>query len=118
MVLLLYGAFARRMAHSPLPPGIRDRVIGVIESILIEEETHLGVVEQHNALLTAPRQELSAEARSMLDRLVKLSDDDYRFAAELSVSNVVAMVSRYSDGVAYRREIEARAAGAGEKSNA
>jgi hypothetical protein len=50
MVVLLYEAVARAVAASPLPPEIRDRVVSVLRGILAEEETHLGVADQHAAL--------------------------------------------------------------------
>jgi hypothetical protein len=50
MVVLLYDAVARAVATSTLPPKVRDRVVSVLRGILAEEETHLGVADQHAAL--------------------------------------------------------------------
>jgi hypothetical protein len=106
MVMLLYRAVADAIARSDLPEAVRTRVGDVIEHILGEEETHLGVVDQHNALLAAPRPGLSDAAASMLDALGELEEEDYRFPAERAVRQVVAMMSRYADAAAYRAEIE------------
>lgn len=110
MVMLLYRAVADAVSQAELPAAIRDRVCGVIERILAEEETHLGVVDQHNGLMDVPRDELSAEAASMLDSLEGLDAEDYRFPAERAVRQVVATTSRYADAAAYRAEIEATGA--------
>jgi hypothetical protein len=113
MVALLYRAVADAVAaEATLPEATRRRIGAVLESILAEEATHLGVVDQHNALLDAPRGELSAEARAMLDSLGRLEASDYVFAAELAVEQVVATMERYAEGDAYRREIEAGGEGA------
>lgn len=106
MVALLYRAVADAVAASPLPEATRRRVGDVLEGILAEEATHLGIVDQHNGLLATPRDELSPDACTMLDALARLEAADYVFAAELAVEQVVAMMERYADGDAYRREIE------------
>ena len=77
MVVLLYAAVAEAVARSALPEQIRKRIVALIEGILAEEEDHLGIVDQHNALLAADRTRLSPEARSMLDALDKLELADY-----------------------------------------
>ena len=110
MVLLLYAAVADAIRRSTLPEAVRERVAGVIDRILSEEETHLGVIDQHNALLDASRDELSGEAVAMLDALARLEDEDYRHPAERAVRQVVEMTSRYADAERYRREIESAAA--------
>lgn len=112
MVLLLYSAVARAIRNSPLPAPVRERVAGVIDRILSEEETHLGVVEQHNALLAAPRSDLSEEAVTMLDALRALDAEDYRFPAERAVRQVVRMTERYADAERYRAEIQSGAGSA------
>lgn len=106
MVMLLYRAVADAIERSALPEGPRARVVDVIERILGEEETHLSVVDQHNALLAVTRSELSEAAASMLDVLGELEAEDYRFPAERAVRQVVAMMRRYADAAAYRTEIE------------
>jgi hypothetical protein len=111
MTLLLYEAVAQAVESSSLPPATRDRVVAVLERILAEEETHLGVVEQHEALLKAPRMLFSDETRTLLELLDELELDDYRFAANLAVEQVIEMMSRYADSASYRERIEARASG-------
>lgn len=110
MVMLLYRAVADAMLRSPLPAEVRERVAGVILRILAEEETHLGVLNQHNALLGLPRGDLSDQAASMLDALGELDDEDYRFPAERAVRQVLEMTGRYADAEGYRAEIESAAA--------
>lgn len=108
MVLLLYGAVADALRRSRLPEAIRTRVADVIDGILAEEETHLGVVDQHNTLLALDdgiRARLSQDAREMLDALAVLSAEDYRFAADLAVRQVVRMMDRYADPARCRAEI-------------
>jgi hypothetical protein len=109
MVMLLYGAVADAMGRSSLPPEMRSRVEAVLRSILDEEATHLGVIDQHNALLAASREALSDEACTLLDSLAKLSADDYRIPAEHAVRQVVSMMQRYADPDRQRSEIEASA---------
>lgn len=111
MVMLLYRAAADAVARSSLPAPVRDRVAVVLERILSEEETHLGVLEQHDALLETPREELSEEATSMLDALAALRAEDYIHPAELAVRQIVASTGRYADAAGYRSEIESAAAG-------
>jgi hypothetical protein len=107
MVLLLYSAVAEALRRSPLPAAIRERVAGVIDGILAEEEEHVGVVGQHAALLETPRAGLSQRACELLDRLETMTVADYRLPAEMAVQAVVSMMERYGDPVAYRAEIEA-----------
>ena len=101
--------------------GIRSSLIGgsliaallavgiwaVLDGILREEETHLGMVDQHNALLVSPREGLSPEAGGMLDTLEKLTVEDYAFPAELAVRQIVTMTGRYAEPERYRAEIAA-----------
>jgi hypothetical protein len=115
MVMLLYGSVAEAMGRSAmgrssLARETRGRVEAVLRGILDEEATHLGVIDQHNALLEAPRAALSEEVCSLLDSLAKLSADDYRRPAEHAVRQVVAMMQRYADPDRQRSEIEAGAA--------
>ncbi|MEN8159140.1 MAG: hypothetical protein ABFS41_03600 [Myxococcota bacterium] len=109
MVLLLYGAVAEAMAHSRLPAPVWERVGRVLEGILAEEETHLGVVDQHNALLTTPRAGLSPRANELIDSLEPLEAEDYRVPAELAVRAVVEATVRYAEPERYRAEIESLA---------
>ena len=109
MVLLLYRAVADAVRRSSLPAAIHERVRSVLEGILSEEETHVGVVDQHNALLASARQELSPEACGMLDALEKLTVEDYVYPTELAVNQIVTMMGRYADPACYRAEIEAGA---------
>lgn len=112
MVLLLYAQVSEGVARSGLPETVRERIVDVIGGIVAEEETHVGVVDQHNALLAGPREGLSAEACRMLDALEALSAEDYWFAADLAVRQVAEMMEKYADAPAYRAEIEAAGAGA------
>jgi hypothetical protein len=107
MVMLLYGAVADAMGRSSLLPEPRGRVEAVLRSILAEEATHLGVIDQHNALLGASREALSDEARRLLDSLAQLTAEDYRVPAEHAVRQVVSMMQRYADPDRQRSEIEA-----------
>jgi hypothetical protein len=109
MVLLLYRVVADGVARSALPARIRERITGVIDRILAEEETHVGVVDQHNALLATPRDGVSRDACDMLDALAKLTAADYDFAAELAVAQVALMMEKYVDADAYRAEVESGA---------
>ena len=79
------------------------------EGILAEEATHVGVVDQHNALLASPRDDLSPRACELLDRLECVTADDYLHCAERSVYEVVSMMRRYSQPTRIRTEIEAGA---------
>lgn len=106
MVMLLYAAVAAGVARSPLPESVRRRVGRVLDGILAEEATHLGVIDQHNALLATPRDDLSEEARSMLEGLARLEAEDYRAPAELAVRQIVAMMGLYADGDRYRAAIQ------------
>jgi hypothetical protein len=109
MVMLLYGAVADAMGRSSLSPEPRGRVEAVLRSILDEEATHLGVIDQHNALLGASREALSDEACTLLDSLAQLSADDYRVPAEHAMRQVVSMMQRYADPDRQRAEIESGA---------
>ena len=109
MVMLLYRAVADAMRRSSLPRETRVRVESVLRGILDEEATHLGVVDQHNALLVAERGGLSEEACALLDALATLQADDYRRPAEHAVEQVVAMMRRYADPERQRATIAANA---------
>jgi hypothetical protein len=106
MVLLLYRAVADAVKDAPIATDTREHIAAVLERILAEEETHLGVVEQHNALLETPLDELSDEARAMLDQLRKLTAADYAYPADLAVRQVVAQTALHVDAARYRAEIE------------
>ncbi len=109
MVLLLYHTVADAVKRSSLPAVVRERVGSVLEGILSEEETHVGVVDQHNALLASAREGLSPDASAMLDALGKLELEDYVQPTELAVRQIVAMMQRYADPAQYRADIEAGA---------
>ncbi|MAE96778.1 MAG: hypothetical protein CL910_19185 [Deltaproteobacteria bacterium] len=106
MVLLLYRAVADAVRSSPLPPEVRERVACMIDAILEEEQGHVGIVRQHQALLETPREGLSDEALGLLDTLAKMSADDYRQPAELAVRHVVSMMECYADAERYRERIQ------------
>jgi hypothetical protein len=81
----------------------------VLEGILAEEETHLGVIDQHNALLEASRESLSDEARDLLEALGHLDRSDYESCARHAVERVVPMMTSYGDSALRRKQIEAAA---------
>jgi hypothetical protein len=110
MVVLLYRAVADAIAASRLAAKVSDRVVGVLESILAEEETHLGVIDQHNALLATSRRGLSDEACDLLEVLGSLEESDYTFPARRAVEQLVAMMTAYEDPALRREEIEASVA--------
>ena len=97
MVELLYGAVIDALAHSPLPGVVRERVTFVLTVILRQEETHLGLIAQHNALLACDRSRLSATAVETLVQLGHLEAADYEWAAELAVREVVRLYAGYAD---------------------
>jgi hypothetical protein len=97
MVGLLYGAVLEALARSSLPRVLTDRVAFVLTVILRQEETHLGIVEQHNALLATDRGALSASAVATLDRLALLTAEDYEWVAELAVREIVRTTAIYGE---------------------
>src|SRR5262249_37496543 len=97
MVELLYGAVIDALAHSPLPRVVRERVTFVLTVILRQEETHLGLIAQHNALLACDRSRLSAAAFETLVRLGLLEAAGYAWAAERAVREVVRLYAGYAD---------------------
>lgn len=107
MVVLLYRTVADAIAASALPSHIRERIVSVLESILAEEETHLGILDQHNVLLRTSRKHLSEDARTMLDSLETLGDEDYEHPAAHAVEQVAAMMRRYGNPARQRADIEA-----------
>ncbi len=113
MVGLYYGAVLDAVERSEMPPELRRAVAGQLRRILDEEDTHLAIATQHNALLEADRSDLSARTVALLDGLATLSAEDYEWAAELSVREVVALIGDYAQGPAFRAQIEAAAAAQG-----
>lgn len=111
MVLLLYRAVSRAMAGSSLPQRTRDDVAALLNGILDEEETHVGILDEHNALLGGDREGLSTEACAALDELGQLTGDDYEFAAQLAVRQLLAMMESFAQPEAYRAAIEAGTTG-------
>ena len=109
MVVLLYRAVADAIAASPLDETLRSRIGGVLESILVEEETHLGVLDQHAALHATDRSDLGFDAALMLDRLERLEESDYEIPARHAVAEVEGMMAQYSDPARRRAEIQAGA---------
>jgi hypothetical protein len=107
LVQLLYNAAIETLRRSTLPAAMTERVIMVLTMILRQEETHLETIAQHNALLAAPRGTLSADACALLDALARLSAEDYEWAAELAVREIVPTMQAYADPVALRARIGA-----------
>jgi hypothetical protein len=111
MVGLYYGAVVEAIEASPLPAELRQALVEQLRRILAEEDTHLEIATQHNALLRADRAGLSARTVSLLDDLAKLTEEDYLWAAELCMREVVGLIGDYARGPVFRGEIEAAAAG-------
>ena len=107
MVELLYGAVIDALVRSPLPRVVRERVTFVLTVILRQEETHLGLIAQHNALLAADRSRLSPAAVETLERLGRLEAADYEWAAELAVCEVVRLYAGYADAEKLRAALPA-----------
>lgn len=110
MVVLLYREVARHLAGSALPATLRGPVVAVLEGILEEEEGHLGVLDEHEALLGIDPAALSEQARGLVARLARLGPEDYVFAADHSVAEVCRMMAGYAHPAAQRTRIEAQAA--------
>jgi hypothetical protein len=110
MVELFFRAVIEAVKRSSLPDPMRERVEFVLTAILSQEETHLGFIEQHNALLAADRSSLSPAAAETLDKFALLSDEDYRSAAELAVSKIVETYRAFADADAARSRVTASAA--------
>ena len=113
MVGLYYGAVVDAIESSPLPAEIRRSLAAQLRRILAEEDTHLAIATQHNALLRADRSKLSERTVSLLGDLAKLSEEDYEWAADLSMREVVGLIGDYARGPAFRSEIQAAAGGQG-----
>ncbi len=111
MVGLYYGAVLDAIAASDLEPALKDPLLTQLRRILDEEDTHLEIATQHNHLLSADREGLSAKTTLLLDGLEKLTADDYEWAAELSMKQIVKTIGRYAEGARYRAEIESGSAG-------
>lgn len=111
MVGLYYGAVLDAIRASDLPADLKGPLVEQLRRILDEEDTHLEIATQHNALLEADRSTLSPRTVELLDALAKLATDDYEWAAELSMKQIVQTIGRYADGARYRAEIEAGTAG-------
>ncbi|MEO2169359.1 MAG: hypothetical protein ABGY42_14820 [bacterium] len=107
MVVLYYTAVIDAVEASKLPSALKARVASELRRILSEEETHLEIEDQHNALLAADASKLSERTRDLLKALGGLKVEDYRWATELSMHEVVKMIGRYSAGDTFQREIEA-----------
>jgi hypothetical protein len=106
MVGLYYGAVIGAVAASDLPARLKAPIVGQLRRILDEEDTHLAIATQHDALVRADRTGLSARTVELLEGLERLTADDYEWAAELSMRTVVELIGRYADGPRYRAQIE------------
>jgi hypothetical protein len=111
MVGLYYGAVVEAVAASELPPELKSPIARQLRRILDEEDTHLAIATQHDALLEADRSGLSPRTVELLEGLEKLTADDYEWAADLSMREVVKLIARYGEGPSYRAEIESELAG-------
>jgi hypothetical protein len=113
MVGLYYGAVLDAIAASDLTADLKEPLTRQLRRILDEEDTHLEIATQHNALLEADRSKLAPRTVELLDRLAALTADDYEWAAELSMKQIVATIGRYADGARYRAEIQSGTVGGG-----
>jgi hypothetical protein len=111
MVGLYYGAVIDAVAASSLAPELKTPIVEQLRRILDEEDTHLEIATQHNELLAADRTGLAERTTSLLEALGNLTADDYEWAAELSMKEVVKMIGRYASGPRFREEIEASVTG-------
>jgi hypothetical protein len=105
MVGLYYGAVIDAVAASDLPSELKDPILAQLRRILAEEDTHMEIATQHDALLAADRTGLSARSIELLEGLERLTAGDYEWAAECSMKVVVELIARYGGGPAYRAEI-------------
>lgn len=110
MVGLYYGAVLDAIAASDLEPALKEPLLRQLRRILDEEDMHLEIATQHDALLAADRSALGEKTRELLGRLEALTADDYAWAAELSMKQIARTIARYAGGARYRAEIEAAAA--------
>ena len=94
---VLYGALIEAIGYSTLPQAARQRIEFILTALLRQEETLLGLIAQHNALLAADQGRLSIEAVTSLDQLALLTDDDYKWAADLAVREIGETYCAYAD---------------------
>lgn len=111
MVGLYYGAVLDAIAASDLPSDLKEPLLRQLRRILDEEDTHLEIATQHNVLIESDRAGLGPKTRELLDGLATLTADDYEWAAQLSMQEVVKLIGRYAAGPRYRVEIESGRAG-------
>ena len=109
MVGLHYGAVIEAVAASGLSPELKDPIVRQLRRILDEEDTHLEIATQHNVLLEADRSGLGPRTVELLEALEALTTDDYEWAVELSMKEIVKTIGRYTEGPAFREEIEGAA---------
>jgi len=108
MTDLLHGAVVDALGRSPLPRSTTERVASVLATGPRREQAQLDVVTQHNALLAAPRDELSPSALEALELLGRLTAVDYEWAADLAVREIVAAYVPLADLEAARRRVLGR----------
>jgi hypothetical protein len=106
MVGLYYGAVLDAIAASDLEPELKDPLVRQLRRILDEEDTHLEIATQHDHLLEADRTGLRPETVELLETLEALTAEDYEYAAELSMREIVRTIARYADAARFRAEIE------------
>lgn len=106
MVGLHYAAVINAVVASDLPSELKDPIATQLRRILAEEDTHLEIATQHNVLLGADRSGLSARTLELLQGLEALTTEDYEWAAEISMKEVVKLIARYGDGPAFRAQVE------------
>ena len=110
MVAMLYRLVADAVRVSSQFGEVRGRVARLLEGILDQETAHLGIPDQHNALLETPRRGLSERSCAMLDALEELEAEDYEAMAVLCVDQMVVLTGGWADKRRARAEIEASAA--------
>lgn len=106
MTDLLHGAVVDALGHSALPRSTTERIASVLATALSRDKAQ--VLAQHNALLAAPRDELSASAVEALELLGRLTAVDYEWAADVAVREIVAAYVPLADLEAAHRRVLGR----------
>jgi hypothetical protein len=107
MVGLYYGAVIEAVIASDLSPRLKDPISTQLRRILDEEDTHLEIASQHNVLLEADRGPLGSKTVGLLEALEGLTTNDYEWAAERSMKEIVKTIGLYVGAEKFRAEIEA-----------
>ncbi len=106
MVELLFGSVIEALNESSIPGDIIEQAKFVLGVILSQEEGHLGLLDQHNALLDVDRTGLSPRAVDMLEALARLDESDYRWTADLAVREMLRFNGIFADPARIRECLE------------